>query len=343
MNKREYLVHTGNPNLKGTTFSYKYRNQPVRLTINRSGITIALTSNKKLHITEIIKKDWFRDAIRKASLVYLIRFSSILSVNSLYLTTEEGTGCIYNAKENFDPLVYCMIDNKLLRPMASEWRKKEVLSIIVNTHKSDSQKDRRFAALNSLLMAKSKKYESERFLYLWMTINALYGYMTQYCIYKNKDKGNKPQEYQQIRLISEYYGLKFSSQNVSKGKRSRLVESSIDFFSQFVGDAKDELINEIQHNSWTSLHMSLFNGEVTEKYDVLAFMYYWLPYNIRCKYFHGETPIAIISFANERPIPSLGIINDLLERMLDNELYKWFDEKYLNDYAIPKLEGTQIA
>lgn len=124
MNKREYLVHTGNPNLKGTTFSYKYRNQPVRLTINRSGITIALTSNKKLHITEIIKKDWFRDAIRKASLVYLIRFSSILSVNSLYLTTEEGTGCIYNAKENFDPLVYCMIDNKLLRPMASEWRKK---------------------------------------------------------------------------------------------------------------------------------------------------------------------------------------------------------------------------
>lgn len=96
----------------------------MRLTINRSGITIALTSNKKLHITEIIKKDWFRDAIRKASLVYLIRFSSILSVNSLYLTTEEGTGCIYNAKENFDPLVYCMIDNKLLRPMASEWRKK---------------------------------------------------------------------------------------------------------------------------------------------------------------------------------------------------------------------------
>ena len=158
MNKRQYMVHTGNPILKGTTFSYKYRSQPVRLTINKNGITITLTSNKELHITEIIKKDWFKDAIRKASLVYLIRFSSILSFNSLYITTEDGTDCIYDAKENYDPLVYCMIDNKLLNPMSSEWRKKEILSIIVNTHKSDSQKDRRFAALNSLLMAKSKKF-----------------------------------------------------------------------------------------------------------------------------------------------------------------------------------------
>lgn len=76
--------------------------------------------------------------------------------------------------------------------------------------------------------------------------------------------------------------------------------------------------------------------------DPKGFFIFWLPYQLRCKYFHGEKAVPMMSFSREAPIPTLCLVNNILEDFLDSELVKWFDNDLLETVFIPRIKTTVV-
>ena len=111
-----------------------------------------------------------------------------------------------------------MFSDHLKPGLSATFWKPDIIQTILDTTKS--KYDRRFAALFALMMAQSKEYESERFLYFWMAMNALYGYMAEIHMEKNGKQLRK--EAAQIRLISCFYNTSYYSQN-DRNKNNELL------------------------------------------------------------------------------------------------------------------------
>ena len=87
---------------------------------------------------------------------------------------------------------------------------------------------------------------------------------------------------------------------------------------------KDNLWSDRILNDVRNIELSYFGST---SMDPMGLFLFWLPYQIRCKYFHAEKAIPMMCFLDETPIPAVRFINSLLEEFLDEELVKWFEDK----------------
>lgn len=62
----------------------------------------------------------------------------------------------------------------------------------------------------------------------------------------------------------------------------------------------------------------------------------------RCKIVHGSKPVYLFSYADDKELHSLKIINALLEEFIDNNLPLWFDENYIKNIIIPKTNKIKL-
>ena len=66
-------------------------------------------------------------------------------------------------------------------------------------------------------------------------------------------------------------------------------------------------------------------------------MLVWLPYQLRCKYFHAENALPMFCFSEEHPLSTLRVVNKLLEQYLDANLPQWFGDENLNNCLLPTI------
>ena len=197
MAKKKYLhvMELNTPLAVCEEFLYSYGNtKDIRLELSKTGIRITFSFNKVYSKDDMLgygKFYIFPDAIKKALLLYLVKFSKNLDLTAIRLKIDGGE-VVIDVKDT--PLVYSLVNGSLLRQMDSSFQNKAVLDGIIGFTKS--KQDHRMASLFALLCSKSKIYEAERFIYLWMAFNGLYSFF-----------GEKAADIRNLKSLQEAQGI----------------------------------------------------------------------------------------------------------------------------------------
>ena len=328
--RHSYIIKTESGREMRSPIVYRYSGLDIELHLSASGYLIRY-SRPKL-VTDLRSDPYFRDAVLKAELLYLLKYSR-KPARGVITAVIDGTEYCVCDKET--ELVYSMFSKVLSSGMNKAWNSKSVINTIASTPKS--KHDRRFAALFALLMAKSKSYESEKFMYLWMSMNALYGYLAEF-----KEWKGRPRESDQMSLIASLHGLHYY--NIGKPYKDQLRGMAMDAIAQLDREAQSALAAKVENlqKEWDDLHVlkaTVNKASKPGRMDMAAFFLFWLPYQIRCKYFHGEKSMPVMCFYEEQPIPSLRFLNKVLMNFLDKELPKWFDQEALDKELLPRVRS----
>lgn len=302
-------------------YYYNYRNtKDICITISENAARISCSMTVKFNPQSfaIEKNQLFSDAIKKTLLVYLIIFSKNLEVKQALLFVDG------EYQMSISVPIYSLIPDSLNRNMPNVWDSKEVVEQILTY--SVSIYDSKIASLFALICAKSKDKETERFMYLWMSINGMYNFISK-CV------GNQTwKEQEKISMMLKMYDIAESA--LTRKDRQHIAKHIVPIVSEnWDGGAitQKSLSDSDSHKKIANainalLKESLPNG--SEEIDPYACLLIELPYYLRCSYFHASKPVLLYAFKDEQILKCLCALNETMEAFLDKELYKYFSEEY---------------
>lgn len=302
-------------------YYYNYRNtKDICITISENAARISCSMTVKFNPKSfaIEKNQLFSDAIKKALLVYLIVFSKNLEVKQALLFVDG------EYQTSISVPIYSLISDSLNRNMPNVWASKEVVEQILTY--SVSIYDSKIASLFALICAKSKNKETERFMYLWMSINGMYNFIS-------KCAGNQTgNEQEKISMILKMYDMAESA--LTRKDRQHIAKYIIPIVSENWDNGaitQESLSNSGYHQEIASaikeqLKELFPNG--SKGIEPYACLLIELPYYLRCSYFHASKPILLYAFKDEQILKCLCALNETMEAFLDKELYKYFSGEY---------------
>lgn len=179
-------------------------------------------------------------------------------------------------------------------------------------------------------MSKSKTNVTERFLYLWMAMNGLYGhYATTY-----KGYGGVKDTLMQKEFAKLYGFDHLPESSIADSLRSRadkVIYRNQERFAESLRMNKPELTEDFMH----------FLGTDLERTD--PYWYYLIrhSYSYRCRIFHANYQLKLLSKAEESEIVVLRALSDVIENFLDRNLPKWFDCAFVEKEIKPRADGTK--
>ena len=238
---------------------------------------------------------------------------------------------VYDIKEF--PRVYSMVEGSLYSRMSSGWNNEKIIQDILWLTKTTSKQ--RMASLCALLIAKSKQFESEKFMYLWMAFNGMYGYLSQL-----KEKG-KWCEWQEIVVFQEFNG--WGRKSFSDKVKIKLYQETKAILNEYDSHITRAFFNTDEGIALDCKIRQMFFGATNEKSDLSAYGFlmtqfaYWL----RCELFHANRPTMFFALETDKDLKYLRQINSLMEEYLDENLYKWFDKNYRDSYLKVKVQEIE--
>lgn len=293
--------------------------------------------------------NYFYDAIRKVYILHLIIFSKPINLDNVRLTIETDTKVL---PENTEPLLYSLVNEEFSKPrrIPESWQNDGFIKKLLNTSESDY--DARFSALFALLVSKSKEYEIERFQNLWIAMNGLYGFYANKMakgILENKGKNDKLQnykEYKELRLLQFFVESKVAV--IKKEDRNYLAKEIKTILNSVIlnsGDckeviSKEEFLSEKYEELRTKIKakFSEKNIEISE----YAYLIIYYAYYQRCNIFHADKPLPLIYFNQKKEWRIIRFVNDLIEDFLDNNLYKFFLDDFIDKEKIKIVRNKQF-
>lgn len=271
----------------------------------------------------------FSDAIKKALLLHIIIYSQNICISSLSIAID-------NKKENViaggssTPPVYSLIVDKLVRQIPQSWQTPVLYQKLLSCTKSNQ--DTRWAAVFAAICAKSKSFEIERFIYLWMAVNGMYNYLAARIEKLRSSNKNDGKE----KRISETDKLRWLLQLYDLGEEPVTRDDAAKVASDVVGILKTVDLNIIKTRSDLSeklqeeIEKVLLKKDQT-KYKLSAYGYLVIsfPYFFRCNIVHANKPLPLFCYSDESELKNIKLINELLENFIDKNLPKLFDENYI--------------
>jgi len=300
------------------------RTKQIDLRIAKDYIHITAELSKRLAPEDILadKSRVFPKALKQAMLLHLVMYSEPIKVHTYYLTS--GGNKAIRAESQEAPYIYSLITNKLLRGTGEDWNTGSVLQGIAACESS-----RLIASLSAYLMSKSKTNVTERFLYLWMAMNGLYGH---YAVTFKACKGNNDAHMQNI--FVKLYGFEhFPDSAVAdrlRSKADKVIYRNQECFAESLLMNKAELTEDFIH----------FLGTDAENID--PYWYYLIrqSYSYRCRIFHANYQLKLLSKAEESEIVVLRALSNVIEGFLNRNLPKWFDRAFVEKEIKPRADGT---
>lgn len=331
-------VHTLTINKVGKNsikYTYDFSNtKGITLLLSQTGFSISVHLTKIYDRKEMLCGDsyLFPDAIKKALLLYLIKYGKALLIQSITtkIDDEEDTE-VFGKKAK--PPIYSMINGELPRKIPKIFSTDTVFNYLLKTPKS--KYDKRISALFALLCSKSKEYETERFIYLWMSFNGMYGFLSDFTKEFEKTK-KRISENEQIKHLQKY--LQCVGCDIVRQDDKMSIANNV---VAILKDVQVEKFSKENISKGLSEKIVLVLKRSTgEKYNLTAYGYLLtqFSYYFRCKIIHGSKPIFLFSYTDDNELHSIKIINDLLEEFIDNNLALWFDDKYVNENIISKIK-----
>ena len=317
-----------NNEISDNVFKYDYSTtKDIILSISKESISISVYLSRIHDKEEMLNKPtkMIKDAIRKALLVHLILYSKKIKVNDVIIQIDNE---IY--KNNSFPIIY-FFDDEVNLKIKKNWLKKEINGLLkINISDSDS----RLAALTAFIISKSKTNEQEKFIYLWMAFNGMYGFLNQKFAEINHVRKNS-KEFIEIGFMQQF--LEVGAETIGNRKVSKsMFQKTINILKKYPNEiiTKDSLENGIHMRIASKINNNLKNYNLNAYgYLLTQFSYY-----IRCNLIHANKPISLFSYLEDDQIGYFKIANNLLEEFLDNNLNKWFNNEYVSKNIIPKVK-----
>lgn len=338
MRKKTFKLLINNPVRYKNKYCYDYSNSKgIELFVSKNSACIKVDMTTGKNLSEILysKQNLFTDGIKKACLCQTLLYGQIMKIKMITLICND----IVMEKLEFDgePIVYSIIDTKIQIP--KNWFNKSDIEDVLFMPKT--KQDSRVAALYAFLCAKSKTYESEKFMYYWMAINGIYNFLSTNVANNYQIKDGKMREIDQIALFCEYLGYKNEEIDKDDSKRIvRLVKNEIDNFSR---KKKDVFKSDVFDEAFLNLVDKLLVKKDGTKYGVSpeAYLYLILPYTNRCELFHANKPIMLFSMFEEHEIVVMRVINNMLDSLIEKCLPELFGVK--NMAICPRLKDTYFV
>lgn len=356
------LVCNGQDNIEENAekylFKYSTTGVEVKLGTNAFSISAAIGESKKdeqFTIENFFKKQnsLFLETAKKVLYIYLAKNSKILNIYKLEIYRNEE--CI---SENIRINSLIDKDVELFRSFPiHNWNNDAIISLL-----GSKRDDSRLSAFCALLYSKSKENELERFMYLWIAINGMYGYY-KHCFqrYYNNEKDflkkdvennfNAKLEFKRLDFIKErdqieqfFRDNEWNDYYIDNKDMNKIIKKVIPAFKnrditkivQLKVNLHQELTQKIQEVVKNDVEISL-----------KAFLIVRMPYHYRCKIFHADDPIPIfnINLNNIYKYDNfiLKALNNIMEEYIDINLPRWFGEKGKEIDSREKINGKRTA
>lgn len=323
---------------KFNKYTYSFGRTEIEFYIckNCSYITFMQSSKRNQQTISEGKDTLYVDFVKKAMLIHQILYSEPIDFKELKVLKNKNI--LYEISEN--PL-YSLLGNKKTI-FSKEW--KNLIQVILNS--TLSRGGETDALIKNAVMAKSEDKQSFRFMYNWMAMNGIYKRITKIAkenyskINKSFDKDQLTRDSTQIKLLARLYFGKnvFINDNIKNKifNTSRRVLDDID-----IEKSKEELDYKLLNNKDNILNIELkkLNLGDGEGYTCGCFILLWLPYYIRCNYFHSEIALPIYAFKNENILKVLEIVNIIIEGFLDENIPIWCVDNIGDEY-LEKLKNV---
>ena len=307
---------------------------------------IAYTSAVKAAFDILYGKDpLFADAVRKALLIYAIRYGKYKGITRAEVSIDSEKQASYSAKGN-EPLVYSLSEGKLRLSFGALWNESSIESAVAKTSKSAY--DGRFSALHALLAAKSDRYEIERFTYYWMAMNGLYGYIAERGRKllpgkhaKNKALGGECAELGFLARCCGHEPCAVNDSSLPQAHRRQIRWHISAVLKRIKGDEIDDFCSACLTEDISNGHLSAIRARLTTaEYDYheipsWSLMLTGYPYWIRCDSFHADSALPTFCYADDAEVKVLRVVNRLLDRFLTAELPGWIsaDEQTAREHT----------
>ncbi|MBR0353508.1 MAG: hypothetical protein IJH53_09940 [Oscillospiraceae bacterium] len=311
-----YNVTINTPPVRAEGFSYSYaQTNSIELLINKAGAKLTFNTGKDY------SNSWdgsyaqrlVYDGIKRCALLYVMYYNTPILLKAVKITISSDNKVITSFDVTETVKFYSLIGERLQSQVGANLKNKDVLKAIISEMKKDYGK--RTAALYAYLLSKTKTYEAEKFVYLWMAFNGVYSYWGQRVGIQNNDKDA-------IEVLLKKYGWgKEILNRITRprtGQKASLIinhyepiTSGEDLNSEKMIDLRNEIVNL---PGIKEIEISLYG------YLLCDFCYY-----LRCTMIHASKPLPLFSFENDTEIKVLKVANNLLEEFLDNHLYECFE------------------
>lgn len=324
------------------------RNRDISLHVCEDGILIVAYSSADKKADDILYGNdlLFTDAVRKALLIYAIRYGKYIGLIGAEVRIDSEIRASYSAKGH-EPLIYSLSEGKLRLPFGELWKDPDVESAIAKTSKSSY--DGRFTSLHALLAAKSNRYEIERFTYYWMATNGLYGYMGGRCRELFSEKARKDRkthsECTELGFLARCCGHEPcavpNGDNLPRAHTRQIRWHISAVLKRIRNDEVDDFCDACLTEDTSNGYLSAIRaGLTTESYDYhgipsWSLMLTGYPYWIRCESFHADSALPTFCYADDGDVKVLRVVNRLLDRFLTAELPGWIsaDERMVREHA----------
>lgn len=311
-------------------FTYDFgHTKNVSICMSRNSIYITAELGKVYDKEEMLSQGsyLFPDAIKKALMLHLILYSENINMKTISVQIDEECETIINTAEGHIPPIYSLVIGKLEHPFVTSWDSVALQGILSQTK---TKADSRMAALTAFIISKSKHFESERFIYLWMAFNGMYGFFAKKI---SETHNNRPvkREYKQIIYMQELLGI--GCETIQEDDKSIIAHEVIALIRRCGNKAptRKALEGGEYQELAEAIESHLVRKDSQKQYQLSAYGYLLtqFSYYFRCNLIHGNKPLALFSYADEVELKCLRFINALLEEFMEENLHRWFDEAYV--------------
>ena len=295
-----------------------------------------------------------KDAFRKAFLIHAVLFSKGLEIKRIIIKIDD---CSFLIDKEHDPTghfpyYYSMISVEDLG-LNTSW--KSLIGIIGKTTKTKAENDIRFSCLYSFLASSTREYEIDRFANLWTAMNAFYSYITRR--YEEKLKieydlsslsgGLKiaGRDSESIGLLSwlldpQYTDISNKDKLRDLWKNNYEVERILtDYAVSDIEELYRETLNNLGGEPLPSKYRVFMKR--AEAFNVKPYPFFLLiyPYNLRCKYFHGNIPTILFAAYNDYELSVLRVVNFFISTFLNEHIPRLFKDDFWTDMEQKKAES----
>lgn len=311
-------------------FTYDFGNtKNIFIDMSRNAICITAELTKVYDRAEMLSQGsyLFPDAIKKALMLHLILYSENINIKTISVQIDDDCETIVDTAQGHIPPIYSLVIGKLEHPFVTSWDNTALQGILSQTK---TKADSRMAALAAFIISKSKHFESERFIYLWMAFNGMYGFFAKKISETHNDQPVK-REYKQIIYMQELLGI--GCETIQEEDKSIIAHEVIALIRRCSNEPATR--NALEEGHYRELAAAiedkLVRKETLKPYQLSAYGYLLtqFSYYFRCNLIHGNKPLALFSYADEVELKCLRMINGLLEEFMEENLHRWFDEAYV--------------
>lgn len=327
--KKKYSIkiNSCDKNAKYCKYTYSYnRTKDIEFSICQKNAYIVFHQDSKRNLESVLegKDRLFNDFIKKAMLIHQILYGEELIVEEK-IQLFAGDEKLFDLEEN--PIYSLMIPNRKIE-IPKSWY--SLIERILNTCLTNEKEED--IVIKNAIMAKNEDKQSLKFLYNWMAMNGLYKRVASIAIglYSNDNEvdycGFKTEK-EKIELLAYIYFDKYLDIKQESDEGKQLFIKSQTLLQKL--DANSSLNFKTLNDSDNLVNKTLldFHKYDNKGYTCGCLILLWLPYYIRCKYFHSDISMPIYAHKNECIIKILKIVNYVIENFLDENIPVWCAEK----------------